>query len=110
MEAAVRRAEEQIASASKDLSRPPIHIPTLLNDELYQNCICVAVAPNASEGCCFRGLECTQFEVDGNVYNIAISRRSNLSDVTVASLSNDRNQQMTELSNGQNQIKLCSDK
>eukprot|EP00920_Eleutheroschizon_duboscqi_P040086 GHVT01096056.1.p1 GENE.GHVT01096056.1~~GHVT01096056.1.p1 ORF type:complete len:102 (+),score=6.52 GHVT01096056.1:171-476(+) len=54
------------------------HIPTLINDLLYEYCVAVAVSANAGDGSCFRGMECAQFETMGKVYDIAILLAPNL--------------------------------
>ncbi|KAF8821511.1 hypothetical protein IE077_001945 [Cardiosporidium cionae] len=76
MEVAVVQVEERLNNASfrnclsaGALLEPP-HVPTLINDLLYEHCIAIAVSQNAEEGSCFRGLECAQFETmgKGNIF------------------------------------------
>jgi hypothetical protein len=51
------------------------HIPTLLNDELYPTSVAVAVSHNSGQGASLRGMECCQFEINGQVFNLAIIRK-----------------------------------
>lgn len=75
MSDAVTKVEKDITDRRPDLSTETIQIPTLLNDALSPACVCVAVTPNFDEACCFRGMECAQFELLGKIYNIAILRK-----------------------------------
>uniref|UniRef100_A0A0G4HH04 Uncharacterized protein n=1 Tax=Chromera velia CCMP2878 TaxID=1169474 RepID=A0A0G4HH04_9ALVE len=87
MEDAVREVENALlAEASEaivqDLRVPEhSHIPTLINNKLYSQCISVAVCPNVGEGCCFRGMNVAQFEVMGKVYNVAVLLRPDLNEL-----------------------------
>ena len=69
---ASKKVEDKVLSAA---DRATIHIPTLLNDELYQSCVAVAVSHNFGQGSSFRGMECTQIELAGQTYNLAIIRK-----------------------------------
>ena len=72
MSAAAKKVEEKIQRTPNPDSR---EIPTWINDELYANCATVAVCHAAGNGASFRGLECTQFEIAGQLYNMAITRK-----------------------------------
>ena len=69
---AAKKVEDKVLSAA---DRGSLHIPTLLNDELYQSCVAVAVSHNAGQGSSFRGMECSQIELGGQTYNVAIIRK-----------------------------------
>ena len=72
IQAAAKRVEDKL---HKMESSEKVHVPTLLNDEIYQSCVAVAVSHNSGQGSSFRGLECAQFEINSQVYNIAIIRK-----------------------------------
>eukprot|EP00920_Eleutheroschizon_duboscqi_P040085 GHVT01096055.1.p1 GENE.GHVT01096055.1~~GHVT01096055.1.p1 ORF type:complete len:110 (+),score=14.91 GHVT01096055.1:287-616(+) len=82
MEVAVQQLEVQLLQYSRLHADKPRadqpHIPTLINDLLYEYCVAVAVSANAGDGSCFRGMECAQFETMGKVYDIAILLAPNL--------------------------------
>jgi hypothetical protein len=66
MQNAVRRVEDK-------LLRDPVqtsHVPTMINDELYPSCVAVAVTHNSGQGSSFRGMECCQFEITGQVSSL----------------------------------------
>ena len=69
---AAKKVEDKVLSVP---DRAALHIPTLLNDELYQNCVAVAVSHNAGQGSSFRGMECAQIELAGQTYNLAVIRK-----------------------------------
>ena len=69
---AAKKVEDKVLSTA---DRQALHIPTLLNDELYQNCVAVAVSHNAGQGASFRGMECAQIELAGQTYNLAVLRK-----------------------------------
>jgi hypothetical protein len=69
---ASKKVEDKVLSVA---DRSTLHIPTLLNDELYLNCVAVAVSHNSGQGSSFRGMECTQIELAGQTYNLAIIRK-----------------------------------
>ena len=71
MQNAAKKVEEKLQKEA-DTGQ---HVPTLLNDELYQECEAVAVSHNTGQGSSFRGMEVTQFDVFGKTYNLAIIRR-----------------------------------
>lgn len=98
IEDAVRNVESKLQNMTGDApvcgyavclctASEELHVPTAINDELSQSCVSVAVSPNArvdvfvhllrctEEGCCFRGMECAQFEVNGRV--ITLRKRGN---------------------------------
>ena len=69
---AAKKVEDKVLSVA---DRTSIQIPTLINDELYLSCVAVAVSHNAGQGSSFRGMECTQIELAGQTYNLAIIRK-----------------------------------
>ena len=69
---AAKKVEDKVLSVA---DRGTLQIPTLINDELYQSCVAVAVSHNAGQGSSFRGMECTQIELAGQTYNLAIIRK-----------------------------------
>ena len=57
---------------------PSFNIPTAINDELFPNCVAVSVAHNSGQGSSIRGMECTQFEIAGQVYNLSVVRKGGM--------------------------------
>ena len=66
MQTAAKRVEEKLL---REVVKGP-HIAGLLNDELYPSCVAVAVSHNSGQGSSFRGMECAQFEITGQVSHI----------------------------------------
>lgn len=57
-------------------SAEQINVPVALNSLLYPHCAAVVVSPNFEteygESICMHGMECSQYEIAGKVYNIAL--------------------------------------
>ena len=72
MQLVAKKIEDRVLSLE---DRSSAHLPTLLNDELYVHSSAVAVSHNTGQGSSFRGMECSQFEIAGQVYNLAVIRK-----------------------------------